>query len=261
MFLGGNWQLKDLQAGLVARRVREVGHRADSAGRRRRRGRPAPAAGSGSSSRATPRGSAPRSSSSATSKRRRTPHASARRPDIFRCAAASTATSRSSARTSWYRRFGEMLVDGHARPTVPIYPAISQQLQLAIGSVVSGEKTPDEALDEAWRAVNAEYARQTMTRTSVARRGVDALAVGADRCSRSRFRWRCSGGGRRPTGAACPGCCRRSRSSTIILIYPMLDLLRLSLTDATVAGTPLPLHARELPRAARRRRRSTAWSA
>src|SRR5205085_3944981 len=67
----------------------------------------------------------------------------------------------------WYRRFAEMLVDGHARPAVPIYPAISQQLQLAIGSVVSGDKSPDAALNDAWAGVNAEYARQTKRATSL----------------------------------------------------------------------------------------------
>src|SRR5258708_10626112 len=48
-------------------------------------------------------------------------------------------------RDAWNRRFGEMLVDGHARPTALIYPAMSQQLQLAIGAGVSGEQAPDQA--------------------------------------------------------------------------------------------------------------------
>jgi multiple sugar transport system substrate-binding protein len=137
----------------------------------------------------------------------------------------------------WYRRFGEMLVDGHARPTVPIYPEISARLQLAIGSVVSGEKTPDEALDEAWRAVSDEYARQTMSRTSVARSGVDAIAwvpIALAVLFPVAMFWR----GRRSADA---GAVRWVLPAvalvTMILIYPMLDLLRLSLTDATVAGS------------------------
>jgi multiple sugar transport system substrate-binding protein len=137
----------------------------------------------------------------------------------------------------WYRRFGEMLVDGHARPTVPIYPVISERLQLAIGSVVSGEKTPDEALDEAWRAVNDEYARQMMSRTSVAPSGVDAIAwvpiVLAIVFPVAMF-WR----GRRSADAGAIQCVLPAVALvTMILIYPMLDLLRLSLTDATVAGS------------------------
>ena len=42
-----------------------------------------------------------------------------------------------------------MLVDGHARPAALIYPEMSQQLQLAIGAVVSGDKSPEQALDAA----------------------------------------------------------------------------------------------------------------
>lgn len=137
----------------------------------------------------------------------------------------------------WYRRFGEMLVDGHARPTVPIYPEISQRLQLAIGSVVSGEKSPEQALDEAWAAVNAEYARQTASRTSDARATTDRLAwipiVLAVAFPLAIF-WR----GRRSADARILGWVLPAIALvTTILIYPMLDLVRLSLTDATVAGT------------------------
>ena len=60
----------------------------------------------------------------------------------------------------WYAKFGEMLVDGRARPAVPIYPAISEQLQLAVGAVVSGDKTPEAAVDDAWRTVQTIAARQ-----------------------------------------------------------------------------------------------------
>src|SRR5262249_54267777 len=61
----------------------------------------------------------------------------------------------------WYRRFGDMLADGHARPVAAIYPEISQRLQLAIGAVVAGAAAPEAALDDAWNAVTAEYTRQT----------------------------------------------------------------------------------------------------
>jgi multiple sugar transport system substrate-binding protein len=138
---------------------------------------------------------------------------------------------------TWYRRFGEMLVDGHARPTVPIYPEISQRLQLAIGSVVSGEHTPDQALDEAWRAVLAEYGRQSASRTTAARGGVDALAwipVALAAAFPAVIFWR----GRRSADAGAVRWVLPALALvTIILIYPMLDLLRLSFTDATVAGT------------------------
>src|SRR5262249_42261274 len=136
----------------------------------------------------------------------------------------------------WYRRFGEMLGDGHARPTVPIYPTISDELQLAIGAVVSGERTPEQALEAAWTAVRGEYARAATVRTAPARSSSDPIA------------WL-------PMIAAALfpiGILRRARRGgssvgrwllpalalvTVILIYPMLDLVRLSLTDATVAGS------------------------
>src|SRR6185369_3445770 len=59
----------------------------------------------------------------------------------------------------WYAKFGAMVAHGQARPGVPLYPAISEQLQLAVGYAVAGDKTPEAAIDEAWRAVQAEAAR------------------------------------------------------------------------------------------------------
>jgi multiple sugar transport system permease protein len=138
-------------------------------------------------------------------------------------------------RDSWYRRFGDMLVDGHARPTALIYPAMSQQLQLAIGAVVSGEKAPEQALEDAWQAVNAQYARQSSSR-SANREGVDPIAwipmILAAVVPLAMF-WR----GRRDSAGAARWVLPATALVTIILFYPMLDLLRLSLTDATVAGT------------------------
>jgi multiple sugar transport system substrate-binding protein len=45
-----------------------------------------------------------------------------------------------------YRRF---LEHGRARPGVATYPAMSNELQIAIGSVLTGSATPEEALDTA----------------------------------------------------------------------------------------------------------------
>ena len=42
---------------------------------------------------------------------------------------------------------------------VPLYPTISEQLQLAVGYAVAGDKTPEAAVEDAWRAVQAEAAR------------------------------------------------------------------------------------------------------
>ena len=236
MFLGGNWQLKDLQAGLAPAEFAKW----DIA--------PIPQADAGT--RSTGTGGWVWVVFARDPARQRAAIEFIRDVEApAHAARISEATGHLPVRQSvyrdfpifsqdrWYRRFGEMLVDGHARPTVPIYPEISQRLQLAIGSVVSGEQTPDAALNEAWRAVNDEYARRTMSRTSAARSGVDALAwvpvVLAVVFPVAMF-WR----GRRSAGA---GVVRWVLPAvalvTIILIYPMLDLVRLSLTDATVAGS------------------------
>jgi len=135
----------------------------------------------------------------------------------------------------WYRRFGEMLVDGHARPTVAIYPAISQQLQLAIGDVVSGAKPPEAALDAAWAAVNAEYARQTARANGTRDARIDPIAwlpIAAAIVFPGLMIWH---GWRERNGLwwLLPAI----GLVALILIYPMLDLVRLSFTDSTVAGT------------------------
>ncbi len=136
----------------------------------------------------------------------------------------------------WYRRFGDMLVDGHARPTVPIYPSISQRLQLAIGSAVSGDLTPEQALDEAWDAVKNEYARQSTSRTAASTTGVDPIAwlpILAAAAFPLAIFWR----GRTSAGGAARWVLPAVALVTVVLIYPMLDLVRLSATNSTVAGT------------------------
>jgi multiple sugar transport system substrate-binding protein len=256
MFLGGNWQLKDLQTGLSPAEFAKWDI--------------APIPQADAAARSTGTGGWVWVVFSRDPERRRAAIEFIRDVESpAHAARISEATGHLPVRRSvyrdfpifsqdaWYRRFGEMLVDGHARPTVPIYPAISERLQLAIGSVVSGEKSPAEALDEAWAAVNTEYARQRSSRTAVARSGVDAIAwlpvIVAAGLPLAIF-WR----GRRRTDAGAtvrPPAPRTAAGKpdatydvvwwvlpaialvTIILIYPMLDLIRLSLTDATVAGT------------------------
>jgi len=137
----------------------------------------------------------------------------------------------------WYARFGEMLVHGRARPAVPIYPAISEQLQLAVGYSVSGEKTPEQALDDAWQAVLAIDkklpAEQRSPPPSSPRHDplmllpaviavLLALSVVAPlRGAQSELRvW------------LAPALV----FVTAVLVYPTLDLLRLSFTDAHTAG-------------------------
>jgi multiple sugar transport system substrate-binding protein len=56
-----------------------------------------------------------------------------------------------------YQRFAELLEDGRARPGVPVYPQISEYLQVAIGQLLVGELTPDEAVDQAYEQSLAAY--------------------------------------------------------------------------------------------------------
>jgi multiple sugar transport system substrate-binding protein len=137
---------------------------------------------------------------------------------------------------TWYRRFGDMLVDGHARPAALIYPEISQRLQLAIGSVVSGDKSPDAALDEAAAAVDAEYARQTASRSTSAAAAGDRfvwIPVALSMAFPLVVFWRA----RRGSAGIVSWILPAVALVTIVLIYPMLDLVRLSLTNATIAAT------------------------
>jgi multiple sugar transport system substrate-binding protein len=59
-----------------------------------------------------------------------------------------------------YDTFREALEYGKARPGVPVYPEISNQLQIAIGTVLTGESTPKEALAKASDASLAAYNQQ-----------------------------------------------------------------------------------------------------
>ncbi|PYR40554.1 MAG: hypothetical protein DMF93_10770 [Acidobacteria bacterium] len=234
MFLGGNWQLKDLQTGLSP---------ADFA---RWDISPIPTADAGTTSTGTggwvwvvfARDPARRQAAIEFIRDVEAPAHAAR---------ISEATGHLPVRRSvyrdfpifsqdvWYRRFGDMLASGHARPTAPIYPAISQQLQLAIGAVVAGERSPEQALDAAWSAVLEEYSRETMAKAAPARTGADPIAwlpaLAAALFPLGIF-WR----GRRADAALMPWILPAAALVTIVLVYPMLDLLRLSFTDATVAG-------------------------
>ena len=59
-----------------------------------------------------------------------------------------------------YDTFRKALEYGQARPGDPIYPEISTQLQIAIGTVLTGESTPEEALKKASDASLAAYKQQ-----------------------------------------------------------------------------------------------------
>jgi multiple sugar transport system substrate-binding protein len=127
----------------------------------------------------------------------------------------------------FHARYGEMLAHARARPAVPLYPAISEQLQLAIGAVVAGDKTPEKALDDAWSAVQTIAARQEgrARRPPEPPRAIAALPVLlaaslvvlalVPAARRGLLPWLL------PALLAVGG----------MILYPMLDLVRLSFTD------------------------------
>ena len=233
MFLGGNWQLKDLQTGLPPAEFA----RWDIA--------PIPTADAGTTSTGTggwvwvvfARDPARRKAAIEFIRDVEAPAHAARISEATGHLPVRRSVYRDFpifSRDVWYRRFGGMLASGHARPTVPIYPAISEQLQLAIGAVVSGERSPEQALDAAWSAVNDEYARQTMASARL-RRGIDPIAW-LPALAAAIFPLALFVRGRRPAPIVMWWIAPATALVTIVLLYPILDLLRLSLTDATVAG-------------------------
>jgi multiple sugar transport system substrate-binding protein len=54
------------------------------------------------------------------------------------------------------RQFVSMLGYGRIRPPVAVYPTISTALQIAISDVISGQKTPEAAIDQAWQDVQQQ---------------------------------------------------------------------------------------------------------
>ncbi|MBB5575638.1 MULTISPECIES: extracellular solute-binding protein [Rhizobium] len=57
------------------------------------------------------------------------------------------------------KTFAAALANGQARPGAPIYPEISNQIQIMMGDVLSGTKSPEEALNAAFNATMEAYKR------------------------------------------------------------------------------------------------------
>lgn len=131
----------------------------------------------------------------------------------------------------WYAKFGAMVAHGRARPGVPLYPVISEQLQLAVGYAVSGDKTPEKAVDDAWTAVEKEMARpradprerpayDPFTLVPIVLVALGALALLWPR-----------------RGGVGPGWLAPALLVIASLVaFPMLDLVRLSLTNTRTHG-------------------------
>jgi multiple sugar transport system substrate-binding protein len=62
-------------------------------------------------------------------------------------------------KTPFFAQMKGYLVHGKARPGVPIYPEISNQIQIMMGEVLSGAKEPEAALNDAWARVMDAYAK------------------------------------------------------------------------------------------------------
>ena len=132
-------------------------------------------------------------------------------------------------RDPWFTRFGEMLVYGKARPPAAIYDTITRELQLAIGYAIDGTKTPDQAVDDAWRLVVAQ-ARQRST-SMTARTGVDPI-----RWLPAAFAVVLGAVALVIAGRARPWLAAAVALTTTVLVYPILELVRVSFTNTSVPG-------------------------
>ena len=137
-------------------------------------------------------------------------------------------------RDRWYQRFGEMLRYGRARPLVAVYPAISQALQIAIGDVISGAQAPDAAVDRAFDAARAEHARLTAANLPRARRPsalARAPAIGVTILALFVL-WRVAREDRQLAVWLMPAVALVAT----LLLYPMLELVRIAADGGTIAA-------------------------
>ncbi|SHE32808.1 carbohydrate ABC transporter substrate-binding protein, CUT1 family [Marinitoga hydrogenitolerans DSM 16785] len=57
----------------------------------------------------------------------------------------------------WMEKLLKIAEDGYVRPGYPIYPTISTEFQVAIANVIEGKQSPEEALNNAWAEVMKKY--------------------------------------------------------------------------------------------------------
>lgn len=133
----------------------------------------------------------------------------------------------------FHARFGEWLAGARARPAVLIYPTISEQLQLAIGYAVSGDKTPEQAVDGAWAEVLKVADRQRAGAAPPPAFDALMFAPAALTILLLAFGlfavWR-------ENRALVVWLAPALALATAFLLYPMLELIRLSATNATTEG-------------------------
>jgi multiple sugar transport system substrate-binding protein len=129
--------------------------------------------------------------------------------------------------------FGRLLSAARARPAVPIYNTISRELQLAIGYAIEGTRTPAEAVDDAWRVVVAEDTGRRAP--SSAPNTFDPLAwipmlLSAVLAGVALTR----AGGRNLRHWLAP----TIALVAVFLLYPILELIRIAFTDLAAPGGP-----------------------
>jgi multiple sugar transport system substrate-binding protein len=133
-----------------------------------------------------------------------------------------------------FTTFGQMIAAARARPAVPIYNSISRELQVAIGYAIEGTRTPEDAVEQAWRVVRDEDMRRRSGTPAV--RGFDPIA------------WLPA------TAAAVLGGLALVRArgavsirlwlapaivlATVFLLYPIFELARIAFTDLGAPGGP-----------------------
>ena len=61
--------------------------------------------------------------------------------------------------TPFFQDAASALAEGRARPGFPVYPEVSNQIQIMMGEVLSGTKEPEEALDDAFEAALEAHER------------------------------------------------------------------------------------------------------
>jgi len=131
-------------------------------------------------------------------------------------------------REGWYARFGEIVANGQARPAVPMYPAISTELQLAIGYAVSGDRTPEAAVDAAYANVLQAWERRNAA--PARRAGPDLLAWVPIVLAAGLIAWVLfPGRGPMPRAWLAPA----AALAGLFVLYPIFELIRLAFTRAT----------------------------
>jgi ABC-type sugar transport system permease subunit/ABC-type glycerol-3-phosphate transport system substrate-binding protein len=128
--------------------------------------------------------------------------------------------------------FGGLLGAARARPAAPIYNSISRELQLAIGYAIEGGRTPEQAVDDAFRIVVDEDQRRREPRA--------ARTAGADVVAWAPAALAVVLGGLALASARAAGLrlwlAPAVALATLFLLYPILELVRIAFTDLAAPG-------------------------